>query len=584
MSTHATTRQKPDYQNSKQEEYARWRRRDHDNIEAMQNLIIAEIAERAGVEMPSKVRQLISAIQGAHGGGEVVNDEFQRGYLGIGRQLQFTGTETAVRARVRNWINDLLLWQDSCGFTLITVKKGGTITHFAPDGAPVRECSTFIDHLLPVADEAVQLARKSEEWKNHPGRALADQVTDKMIKKLPHADTPPDQSPGNESKPLTPISEYEKDREEKIKKAVEAAVLGVEERGGDGVLWARRKLLTEMKAVVDSLEKTYGARRSWIMLDDDDESEETAPGKEEVSGNAYKGNKFDDLAPSDGPPATQLGNKNVTQLNAENPPNTMKTKEAAGHYAALSLPVFPVKPDKSPATKNSFKDATTDAAQISRWYAAHPENGIGIPTGKASGWLVLDVDPRHGGDATLTALVERHGDLPDTLRARTGGGGDHFVFAYPEGIEVRNSSGKLGAGLDIRGEGGYIVVAPSSHPSGGFYSWANAIDAAPVPAWIVEALLSKAHKPLDTDHNPILRPHLSLGRVFSEGQRNDGLFRVGCAIWGNGGAQHSSDLHAQLLTVNAQQCSPPLTDSEVAQITGSVARYTRGVSITEARS
>lgn len=73
----------PSYQNSKAEEFARWRRRDHANIEAVQNLVIAQIAEETGVEMPPNVRHLISALQGSHGGGEVAYEEFSRDYLTI---------------------------------------------------------------------------------------------------------------------------------------------------------------------------------------------------------------------------------------------------------------------------------------------------------------------------------------------------------------------------------------------------------------------------------------------------------------------------------------------------------------------
>lgn len=153
----------PHYQNNREEEYARWRRRDHSNIEAMQNLVISGIAEEKSTEeesteMPPNVRHLISALQGAHGGGEVAFEEFSRDYLTLGKQLQFTGTEGAIRSRVRDWLNDLDSWQFAVGFELFTVRKGGQVIGYQPDGKPIRKASVFIDHLKPKADEAVQRA------------------------------------------------------------------------------------------------------------------------------------------------------------------------------------------------------------------------------------------------------------------------------------------------------------------------------------------------------------------------------------------------------------------------------------------
>ena len=77
------------------------------------------------------------------------------------------------------------------------------------------------------------------------------------------------------------------------------------------------------------------------------------------------------------------------------------------------------------------------------------------------GLLVLDVDPGSGGPESLAALERSYDPLPRTTRSRTGGGGVHVFFRYPAEKEVRNSAGWLGLGLDVRGEGGYVVVPPS---------------------------------------------------------------------------------------------------------------------------
>jgi len=153
--------------------------------------------------------------------------------------------------------------------------------------------------------------------------------------------------------------------------------------------------------------------------------------------------------------------------------------DCALSYSALGIPVFPTKPNKSPYTARGFKDATTKPQVIRAWWREHPKAGIGIPTGNASGWLVLDRDDRHGGDASLCALVEQHGDLPSTQEAATPSGGAHYVFKYPSGVTLGNSAGKLGKGLDTRGEGGYIV-APGCE---GARRWVNALDPADAPKW-----------------------------------------------------------------------------------------------------
>ncbi len=87
-----------------------------------------------------------------------------------------------------------------------------------------------------------------------------------------------------------------------------------------------------------------------------------------------------------------------------------------------------------------------------------PEANVGVATG--DGLVVLDVDPRHGGDRSLIELEEGHGDVV-TLAARTGGGGVHL---YLEGdLPARNS---FRPGLDLKGSGGFVVAPPSLHKSG----------------------------------------------------------------------------------------------------------------------
>jgi hypothetical protein len=135
------------------------------------------------------------------------------------------------------------------------------------------------------------------------------------------------------------------------------------------------------------------------------------------------------------------------------------------------------------------RNATTDLEIIDRWWSAHRGANIGIATSNA---VVVDSDPRHGGDESLAELEGRYGGLPDTWRAQTAHGGDHFWFD-PGSVVVRNSASKLGPGLDVRGRGGYVVAPPSKLEEGSDYLWVagygpHELPLAPMPAWLLALL------------------------------------------------------------------------------------------------
>jgi hypothetical protein len=159
---------------------------------------------------------------------------------------------------------------------------------------------------------------------------------------------------------------------------------------------------------------------------------------------------------------------------------------AALAYARRGVPVFPCEPGgKRPLTYNGFWDASADPRRVEAWWGRWPDANVGVPTGERSGLLVLDIDPGAGGPESLAALERAHGPLPRTAKVRTGGGGMHVFFRYPAGETVRNSAGRLGPGLDVRGEGGYVVVPPSRTQSA--YEW---LDRAPLaqPTWLLACL------------------------------------------------------------------------------------------------
>src|SRR5262249_15159857 len=159
--------------------------------------------------------------------------------------------------------------------------------------------------------------------------------------------------------------------------------------------------------------------------------------------------------------------------------------DAALCYASRGWHVFPCKPrDKAPATYHGLKDATTDFNKITGWWRSTDFN-IGLATGKASGVFVLDVDGEDG-ESSGAMLERRHGILPSTVNSITGRG-RHLFFAWP-GRPIRNSVCKIAPGIDIKADGGYVILPPSIHPSGRAYAWsvdsANAFAAA--PQWLLQ--------------------------------------------------------------------------------------------------
>jgi Bifunctional DNA primase/polymerase, N-terminal len=168
--------------------------------------------------------------------------------------------------------------------------------------------------------------------------------------------------------------------------------------------------------------------------------------------------------------------------------------EAAVTYAHQGIPVFPVCGKVPYPRTRGFHDACTDPDVIGWWWRRWPDANVAVPTGAASRWIALDIDGRHGGFASLTHLkamrdhhLEGEPALPATRIARTGSG-MHMIFQPPSTV-LRNTVEYAGLpGIDVRGEGGYIVVAPSIHPNGHRYRWLSLMTPAPFPALLLDLL------------------------------------------------------------------------------------------------
>ncbi|MBO9108917.1 bifunctional DNA primase/polymerase [Agrobacterium sp. S2/73] len=184
--------------------------------------------------------------------------------------------------------------------------------------------------------------------------------------------------------------------------------------------------------------------------------------------------------------------------------------ELAQHYVAQGWPVFPCRShaeehgdqatgevitlgEKTPLTPNGFKGATRFPRIIERWWSDWPDAAVGLPTGEKTGFFALDIDNKPGGANGFDWLAEmeaEHGPLPDTARVTSPNGGLHIYFKYVVGTRNR---GALGAGVDIRSEGGYVLAAGSTMANGRSYKWeTDTREIADAPAWLLDLLLPKS--------------------------------------------------------------------------------------------
>ncbi|HYF52697.1 MAG TPA: bifunctional DNA primase/polymerase, partial [Salinarimonas sp.] len=266
--------------------------------------------------------------------------------------------------------------------------------------------------------------------------------------------------------------------------------------------------------------------------------------------------------------------------------------EAALQYAALGWRVLPVRSrSKVPALRAWQKNATSAAEEVRKLFARRNSINIGIATGRASDLLLLDIDPDTGGFESLERLEGEHAPLPPSCRQKTGRGGLHILFSWPlssekEPLDLRNTAGRIAPGVDIRGEGGQFVIAPSVHETGKRYEWIDGLDpfrsaVAPPPSWLVGlALAAMKRAPAQPSRcGPDKSPGasglgLGLG-LISQGGRNDTLFSYAGKLRKKGMGE--PEILAALRTTNQESCVPPLEERELIEIAQKICKYPAGL-------
>jgi hypothetical protein len=248
-----------------------------------------------------------------------------------------------------------------------------------------------------------------------------------------------------------------------------------------------------------------------------------------------------------------------------------RLRHFAHALAQRGFAVFPCTIGKKPYVDHGLKEATTNPVQIDEWWQRWPTAGIAIATGAPRRFFALDVDDYHDGEASLRALLEReHAELPSTIEVITGSGqGRHLYFWHPEGRDIRNSTDKLGKGLDVRGNGGYVIAPPSPHASGGRYRWSpnSASKMADAPEWLLKLITAPKIRAPRSGRAATDWRAVALG-IVGEGARNDTAARIiGHLVRCNVDGELT---HEFMQLWNSAHCTPPLAPGDITKILNSI--------------
>ena len=232
-------------------------------------------------------------------------------------------------------------------------------------------------------------------------------------------------------------------------------------------------------------------------------------------------------------------------------------------------------PGKHPRVRwAAFQERRATEQEVKAWWARWPRANIAVATGEVSGFIAVDIDPRHGGDEAIAAWQAENGELPPTWTVETGGGGTHYYFKWP-GQRIRNGADVL-PGVDLRGDGGYVIAAGSDHVSGGTYEWEvtghpDEIDLAELPPPLLRLLLG-VRSPLGSSIEVRnLDAIIEGNQRVEEGQRNDTMARIAGQLFSNA-ELGTADVLNMCLGINAKNFDPALDEREVGTIIESIGR------------
>lgn len=240
--------------------------------------------------------------------------------------------------------------------------------------------------------------------------------------------------------------------------------------------------------------------------------------------------------------------------------------ESAIKYSSFGLHVFPVR-GKIPAIKDWKNLATSDAAKIPNFFNIS-FTGIGLATGEKSAVTVIDIDTKNGVNGFET-LQKFEIEFPPTVCVVTPTGGRHYYFKYNSLVKSKVSAICEKSGIDIRNDGGLVIMPPSQYPGGGIYEFltdqgVGEIELAEIPADFLKHIISEEE----------IIENFILPSVIPEGQRNDILFRYACQLRANG--MEKAQIMPDIYLVNQERCKPPYEIDKLELLVNSACKYKKG--------
>ncbi len=527
-----------------------------------------------------KFRALIDALQGAAGG----RKEFECSHLNLARRLDLEhGKEVkpeGKQRRVQRMLNVLEIEQKRVGKMIFTVIRGGGFEH---------KRTQYVDNLTELANWAMRRTQdrmRTENIEPSKFKMILQEESERVALLLP--DTPKENcDKKNSSMPLDDSLYIQREMSLSLNafaRALERAI----ENGGDVKSFVEhhinrvtRRAETVKSQLPENSDKKPLDFSEVVSLACSTENESEMPQTPETDGLQIESSQLNE--PNMMQEALDLAEKGFRVFPVYEP-----TEKGCSCKQGESC----TNAGKHPRILEWQKAATTNDEQIINWWDKWKGANIGIATGKASNLIVLDADTGKGGDDSLLELFENTG-LPETLAAQTGNG-FHLFFESVEELTIKNSVQELGYGLDIRGENGFVVAAPSLHRNGNRYSWMNEANPCSLPEHLKEKLIdienqrttqniassdSKQLTATDINKSPKKKIPLLIYEHTDKGIGNDGmgnarngtLCKIGCSMRGKGASL--SEISKTLHEVNMRRCVPPMNSWEVEKIAQSVMRY-----------
>jgi putative DNA primase/helicase len=523
------------------------------------------------------------------------------------RQLNFKGQDENADQFMGRTIAAIRDAERACGRRFFTITPGGTPEQLMTsyDADHIGDAAVWL-HLRAKYGADEQRPDCADTWKKHPAAAFTDVLIDEAIARLPEC--PPLPPKVKTDGPSYTDAWVIKGRWTKLYTTAEEILVAELVSGADPEL-AANAVADKIRSIGKDVKTKYTRERLSALSAQGDEVAEEQPAVADGAWlNTYPTDSGCDFIPADPAPqpaqpaaapeivapTPRQADGGVAPEVQQNQPLFATKRAAALAYAATGWRVIPnhnldpqgrctcrkatcKTPGKHPRILKWEITASKDPAQVAKWWDIWPEANVGILAGADSGIVVLDVDPRNEGDISITTWIEEHGMWDETLEANTGGGGKHIVFQHP-GVAFKNSASVLGAGLDIKTDGGQFIVEPSTHASGGTYKWAQFRAPGPMPeAMIAELMKQRSRKPATGQADgPLVIT--SDGPPILDGTRNRKLFEIASALRGKGATEEQ--LAEAMHAINKARCMDkfgretfPVDDEEIATIVESVMKY-----------